>query len=63
MITFLVVMLIVYIFLGRWKGTLIVILSIPIALLASLMYLFATGNTLNIIVICKHTCLYNTLNF
>lgn len=49
MITFLVVMLVVYIFLGRWKGTLIVILSIPIALLASLMYLFATGNTLNII--------------
>lgn len=49
MITFLVVMLIVYIFLGRWRGTLIVILSIPIALLASLMYLFATGNTLNII--------------
>ena len=48
-ITFLVVMLIVYIFLGRWRGTLIVILSIPIALLASLMYLFATGNTLNII--------------
>ena len=49
LITFLVVMMIVYIFLGRWKGTLIVILSIPIALLASLMYLFATGNTLNII--------------
>ena len=49
LITFLVVMLIVYIFLGRWKGTLIVVLSIPIALLASLMYLFATGNTLNII--------------
>lgn len=49
MITFLVVMLIVYIFLGRWKGTFIVILSIPIALLASLMYLFATGNSLNII--------------
>ena len=49
LITFLVVMLIVYLFLGRWKGTLIVVLSIPIALLASLMYLFATGNTLNII--------------
>ena len=46
---FLVVMLVVYIFLGRWKGTLIVVLSIPIALLASLMYLFATGNTLNVI--------------
>ena len=49
MITFLVVMLVVFLFLGRWRGTLIVVLSIPIALLASLMYLFATGNSLNII--------------
>ncbi len=49
MITFLVVMLVVFVFLGRWRGTLIVVLSIPIALLASLMYLLATGNTLNII--------------
>jgi len=49
MITFLVVMLVVFLFLGRLKGTLIVVLSIPIALLASLLYLFATGNTLNII--------------
>ena len=49
MITFLVVMLVVYIFLGRGKGTVIVVLSIPIALRASLMYLFATGNSLNII--------------
>jgi HAE1 family hydrophobic/amphiphilic exporter-1 len=48
-ITFLVVMLVVFLFLGRLKGTLIVVLSIPIALLASLMYLYATGNTLNII--------------
>lgn len=48
-ITFLVVMLVVFLFLGRWRGTFIVVLSIPIALLASLMYLFATGNTLNII--------------
>ena len=48
-ITFIVVMLVVFLFLGRWRGTLIVVLSIPIALLASLMYLFATGNTLNII--------------
>jgi len=48
-ITFLVVMLVVFLFLGRWRGTLIVVLSIPIALLASLLYLFATGNTLNII--------------
>ena len=49
LITFLVVMLVVFLFLGRWRGTLIVVLSIPIALLASLLYLYATGNTLNII--------------
>ena len=49
LIIFLVVMLVVWLFLGRWKATFIVVLSIPIALLASLLYLFATGNTLNII--------------
>ena len=48
-VTFLIVMLVVYLFLGRWRATFIIILSIPISLLASLMYLFATGNTLNII--------------
>ena len=48
-ITFIVVMLVVYVFLGRWRATFIIILSIPISLLASLVYLFATGNTLNII--------------
>ena len=49
LITFLVVMLVVFIFLGRWRATFIIVLSIPIALLGSLVYLFATGNTLNII--------------
>ena len=49
LITFLVVMLVVFVFLGNWKSTFIIILSIPMALLASLVYLFATGNTLNII--------------
>ena len=48
-ITFLVVMLVVFVFLGSWKSTMVIILSIPIALLASLVYLFATGSTLNII--------------
>ncbi len=48
-IIFLVVMLVVFLFLGRWRATFIVVLSIPVALLASLVYLFATGNTLNII--------------
>lgn len=49
LITFIVVALVVFIFLGNWKSTIIIVLSIPLALLASLIYLFATGNTLNII--------------
>ncbi len=49
LITFLVVMLVVFIFLGRWRATIIIVLSIPISLVASVVYLFATGNTLNII--------------
>ena len=48
-LTFLIVMLVVYLFLGRWRSTFIIILAIPISLLASLMYLWATGNTLNIV--------------
>ena len=48
-VTFLIVMLVVYIFLGRWRATFIIVLAIPISLLASLMYLWATGNTLNIV--------------
>ena len=48
-ITFIIVSLVVFVFLGNWKSTFIIILSIPMALLASLIYLFATGNTLNII--------------
>ena len=48
-ITFIVVMLVVFLFLGNWKSTIVIVLSIPIALLASLVYLYATGNTLNII--------------
>ena len=48
-ITFMVVMLVVFIFLGRWRATIIIVLSIPISLVASIVYLFATGNTLNII--------------
>lgn len=48
-ITFVIVMLVVFIFLGRWRATFIIMLTIPISLLASLVYLFATGNTLNII--------------
>ena len=49
MITFMVVMAVVFLFLGRWRATVIIVLSIPISLIASVIYLFATGNTLNII--------------
>ena len=49
MITFLLVMAVVFLFLGRWRATIIIVLSIPISLVASVIYLFATGNTLNII--------------
>ena len=49
LITFLLVMAVVFFFLGRWRATVIIVLSIPISLVASVIYLFATGNTLNII--------------
>ena len=48
-VTFLIVMLVVFLFLGRWRATFIIVIAIPISLLASLMYLWATGNTLNIV--------------
>ncbi len=48
-LTFIIVMLVVYLFLGRWRATFIIVLAIPVSLLASLMYLWATGNTLNIV--------------
>ena len=49
MITFIVVMFVVFIFLGRWRATFIIILTIPISLIAAFAYLLASGNTLNII--------------
>lgn len=49
MITFVIVMLVVFVFLGRWRATFIIILTIPISLIASFSYLLVSGNTLNII--------------
>ena len=49
MITFIVVMLVVFVFLGRWRATFIIVLAIPISLIASFIYLLMTGNTFNII--------------
>ena len=43
------VVIVVFIFLGRWRATMIIIITIPVSLIASFIYLYATGNTLNII--------------
>lgn len=43
------VMLVVFFFLGRWRATMIIVITIPVSLIASFIYLFATGNTLNIV--------------
>ncbi len=43
------VIIVVFFFLGRWRATLIITITIPISLIASFIYLFATGNTLNIV--------------
>lgn len=49
LITFIIVMIVVYIFLGRSSATFIVVLTIPVSLIGSLIYLMVSGNTLNII--------------
>lgn len=43
------VIIVVFFFLGRWRATLIITITIPISLIASFIYLYATGNTLNIV--------------
>ncbi|GAB1375000.1 hypothetical protein MASR1M46_18890 [Bacteroidales bacterium] len=42
-------MIVVLLFLGRWRATFIIILTIPVSLIAAFIYLMITGNTLNII--------------
>ena len=46
---FVFVVLVVMVFLGRWRATLIICMTIPVSLICSFIYLFATGSTLNII--------------
>ncbi len=43
------VVLVVLFFLGRWRATFIIILTIPISLIVSFVYLFVTDNSINII--------------
>ena len=43
------VVIVVFTFLGRWRATLIIVITIPISLIASFIYLAMTGNSLNIV--------------
>lgn len=43
------VVLVVFVFLGRWRATLIIAITIPMSLIASFIYLYGTGGSLNMI--------------
>lgn len=49
MYALLFVVIVVFTFLGRWRATLIITITIPISLIASFIYLAITGNSLNIV--------------
>lgn len=49
MYALLFVVIVVFAFLGRWRATLIIVITIPISLIASFIYLAVTGNSLNIV--------------
>lgn len=49
MYALLFVILVVFFFLGRWRATLIITVTIPVSLIASFIYLAITGNSLNIV--------------
>ena len=46
---FIFVVLVILMFLGRWRATFIIVLTIPISLIVAFIYLFISGNTINII--------------
>lgn len=48
-ITLIIVMIVVFVFLGRWRATVIICVTIPVSLVGAFIYLLATGNSLNII--------------
>lgn len=49
------VVLVVLFFLGRWRATIIIALTIPISLVAAFIYLFVVDSSLNIISLCSLT--------
>lgn len=46
---FIFVTLVVLVFLGRWRATFIILLTIPISLIASFIYLYISHNSLNVV--------------
>lgn len=48
-LAFVFVIAVIMYFLGQWRAALIVIITIPVSLIGAFIYLFASGNTLNII--------------
>lgn len=49
MYALLFVIIVVFIFLGRWRAMFIICITIPMSLIASFIYLYATGSSLNMI--------------
>jgi HAE1 family hydrophobic/amphiphilic exporter-1 len=43
------VVMVVLFFLGRWRATFIIVLTIPISLIVSFIYLYITGSSINVI--------------
>ncbi|MDR0713862.1 MAG: efflux RND transporter permease subunit [Bacteroidales bacterium] len=49
LLAFVFVMIVVLFFLGRWRASIIILITIPISLVSSFIYLMLSGNTINII--------------
>ncbi len=49
MFALLFVVLVVLFFLGRWRATFIIVLTIPISLIVAFLFLFVTGSSINVI--------------
>ncbi|MDD4830456.1 MAG: efflux RND transporter permease subunit, partial [Bacteroidales bacterium] len=49
LLAFLFVAIVVIFFLGQWRATIIIMITIPVSLIASFIYLLVSGNTINII--------------
>ncbi len=49
LLALLFVVIVVYVFTGRWRATIVIALTIPISLLASFIYLAVSGGSLNVI--------------